>query len=341
MSLFFIRLRFEFKRKIVFLFLFTVTLGIHAQTVTALSNGALTGPEMSVYFLDVGQGNCQLIKLPNGKFMLYDCGTTSSSVDPKVIAAKITAITGGNDIGTIFLSHPDADHISMIPDIKEAKNPLYVHISGNQSDYSGILGTWFSGLPSTTNVVTYTSNYFNSKPITKVDGDSTVNIYMIAANVAGDANTKSLVISIDFNSSNVMLSGDATATTERWILKKWDYTSLQSTILAFGHHGSNHSSSKNFLLAVKPNIGIFSASAQHTGYGHPRCSIVDVVEKLVDSNGKSGCTIPMHQIDCYVDKTTGYVFEENDLGIFVTYDQGNILFRTDGLDYTVLVDKLK
>lgn len=315
--------------------------GLAGQTVTALSGDALTSKVMDVYFLDVAQGNCILIKLPNGKFMLYDAGSTSSVVDPNVIAAKVNAITGGTDITTIFLSHPDADHINLIPFINEARRPQYVHFSGSVSSYTGILGTWLAALPNTTKKVTYGTYYSSTKPTKQVDGDPTVDIYVMAANVPGDPNTQSLVISVDYNDTNALLTGDATAVTERWILTQWNSSALKSTLLSFGHHGSNHSSNKGFLARVKPNVGIFSASAAHMGYGHPRCILVDYVEKMVDMGGKDGITIPMHRLDCWDADKRKYVTEENNLGVFLTATQGNIRFSSDGVDYLVLVDRLK
>ncbi|HEY0612855.1 MAG TPA: MBL fold metallo-hydrolase [Chitinophaga sp.] len=327
---------------VLLLFVLTgVANGLAGQTVTALSGTALSGQVMDVYFLDVAQGNCILIKLPNGKFMLYDAGTSSSKIDANVIAAKINAITGGTDITTIFLSHPDKDHISLIPSIREARRPQYVHFSGAISNYTGLLGTWLASLPTATRKVTYKTYYHNTSPTKDIDGDTLIDVYVIAANVPGDPNTQSLVISVDYNSNNVLLTGDATAVTERWILGRWSSGALRSTVLSFGHHGSNHSSSRAFVMAVKPNVGVFSASAEHLGYGHPRCVLVDSVETMVDMGGRDGITIPMHRIDCWNANRGQYVTEENNLGVFLTATQGNIRFSTDGYDYKVLVDRLR
>jgi len=336
------RHRFFIHHSIFSVFFFFIGYGqlLLAQQVLALSGATpVSGNIMEVHFLDVMQGNCILIKLPNSKFMLYDAGSTSSSVDPSVIAAEVTKITGGTAITTVFLSHPDKDHINIIPYIKEAKKPMYVHFSGTISEYESILKNWLKALPATTKTVFYPPSFHDASPLTKVDGSSLVNIYMLAANVPGDPNTQSLVISLDYKSCNVLLTGDATAKTERWILSQWDNISLQSTILSFGHHGSNHSSNKAFLNAVQPDIGVFSASATHMSYGHPRCILIDYVEKMVDQNGKYNMNVAMHRVDCW--NGVQYVKEENDLGVYLTATQGNILFRCDGNNYDVLVDKLK
>jgi hypothetical protein len=166
-------------------------------------------------------------------------------------------------------------------------------------------------------------------------------VYILAANVPGDANTKSIVASIDYGSNTVLLTGDATSTTERWIMQNWNTSALESTVFSFGHHGSDHSNTKAFLDAVNPRVGIFSASALHLGYGHPRCVLVDYVELLVDEDGKKGMTVAKHRIDCWDKSQKKYVTEENDIGVFLTATQGSIMFSCDSTDYKVVVDKLK
>lgn len=324
----------------IWLLLLLYVLPLEAQTVSALTTASpVSGSTLDVYFIDVGQGNCILIKTPAGKYMLYDAGSTSSWVDPNAIATYIHKITGGADITTIILSHPDADHIDIIPYIAEARRPLYVHYSGDTSEYSGYLSGWFAALPKTTKFIGYPTYYSSTKPSPDVDAGAGVSVYILAANVPGDANSRSIVASIDYKNNTVMLTGDATAVTERWILREWDPGALASTVYSFGHHGSNHSNNELFLRSVSPNVGVFSASAAHMGYGHPRCILVDYVEKMVDSSGRSGVTIPSHRIDCW--NGYQYVTEYNDLGVFLTATQGNILFSCDGNNYLVKVTKLK
>jgi len=326
-------------RPLLLLLLCIYMLPLQAQVTALTTASPVKGATLEVYFLDVAQGNCVLIKTPAGKYMLYDAGSTSSKIDPVTVAAKITNITGGTDITTIILSHPDGDHINIIPYIKEAKKPLFVHYSGTKSEYDKYLGNWFSSLPSTTKLIKYSDYYSSTDPSKSVDVGAETKVYIMAANVPGDANSRSIVASIDYKNNTVLLTGDATAVTERWILSQWTNTALHCTIFSFGHHGSNHSNSKLFLKSVSPNIGIFSASAEHRGYGHPRCLAVDYVEKYVDEGGVQGVTLPMHRIDCW--DGNRYVTEQNDLGVFLTATQGNILFKSDGNNYSVTVDRLK
>jgi competence protein ComEC len=310
--------------------------------VTALQTAtAPSGELMDVWFLNVGQGNCILIKLPSGKFMLYDAGSTSKFVNRSAIAGSIQKLTNGNEITTIFLSHTDADHVNIIPHITVAQKPLFVHFSGNESDYKKHIGDWLDFPNWVCKKISYPFQYSNVKPLTnaEMDADTLVEVYIMSVNAAPTANGKSLVIMIEYNDVQVLLSGDATGTTEQWIMKTWDQASLKSTVYCFAHHGSNHSNLPTFLNMVKPNICIASASGKHLGYGHPRCSVFDIVKPMLDSAGSPNVTVQQHSIRCANGKN-GYQTLTTKRGIFVTATQGLIHFQTDGVNYKVIVDRL-
>lgn len=304
------------------------------------SAGSLSGATLDVSFLNVGQGNCVIVKFPNGKYLLVDAGSTSSSCDPQVVQGWVTTILGSNNFSTVVITHPDDDHSNLIPGIQEAGQPTNVHISYDEARYSSAIQKWFSVVKVRGGKIsTYVDNYSNSKPDLEFSS-GVCDVYILAANVSGDSNTHSIVLSIDYKNTTVLLTGDATASTERFILKEWSGKALLSELLSFGHHGSNHSSSPTFLTEVKPNTGVFSASSFHQGYGHPRCELIDYVEKMTDEGGKDGMIIPMHRMDCWNTSRGQYVCEQNNLGVFLTATQGNIKFTTDGDHYEVWVDTL-
>lgn len=321
--------------------IFCITDRANALVNVLSSPHMLKGDEIIIYSLDVGQGDCTLVKYPNNEFLLVDCGSVTPGFNVNNLNNTITNLTGGKEISDIVITHPHADHINIISSLDMAKNPKNVHISYTKSAYP-YLQNWFSALPSTTKIWTYKNNYVENygAPNPNFSHSPAMNIYILAANVDGDKNTHSIVLSINYERFAVMLTGDATAKTENFIMKEWSTYNLQSTVLSFGHHGSNHSSSKTFLQSVQPKIGLFSASAMDMVYGHPRCSVVDLVESMVDEGGRAGMAIKYHQIDCYKTEIKQYVTEKNNLGVFLTATQGNIQVTSDGLNYKVDVQRL-
>jgi len=318
-----------------------------ASIVALQTENAPTSNLMKVHVINVRQGNCFLVQYPNGNNMLVDCGSSSSrtSVPPATIGATIDALVGTGTIGTVVLTHPDKDHISIVPYISKAQNPDYVHISMAETDYSRI-APWFTTVKGNgATIRTYANNYFNLKPINEFGSRGTrhndVEVYVLAANVGGDKNTHSIVLQIEHAVTEVLLTGDATKQTDAFILKNWPAAVIKSTLVLFGHHGSNHSSSSTFINYAARNVGIFSASASHRGYGHPRCSIYNLVLPNLDKNGVDDMSVASHNVTCWDDATKQYVIKQNVIsGIFGTADQKNMTFVTDGGEYQVLVDQL-
>lgn len=275
---------------------------------------------------DVGQGNCLMLKAPNDVFTLIDAGTTSSIPGKAAIIKAVASAMGSNTFDNVVITHPDADHCNLIPKLPSASSPSNVHIAMSSTDYSSDIQTWLKGK----NIHTYAANYHSATPNPNFGvTPKNFNIYILSANRSGDANTHSMVLSIDCGTQVLVLTGDATSTTERTILSNWDEASLKATLLCFGHHGSNHSSSSAFIKATAPEVGVFSASARHMGYGHPRCSVYEQALKyIVDLN-----TTSTHNITCF--ENWAYSTKKTKKAIFSTADSGLIEFDSDGKDWTM------
>ncbi|MEI6740248.1 MAG: hypothetical protein WCK74_08050, partial [Gemmatimonadaceae bacterium] len=70
-----------------------------------------------------------------------------------------------------------------------------------------------------------------------------------------------------------LLTGDAQADEEAWILAHTDPALLHADLLKVGHHGSRTSSSPPFLAAVQPSLGVISVGAGNR-YGHPASAVL-------------------------------------------------------------------
>jgi beta-lactamase superfamily II metal-dependent hydrolase len=77
-----------------------------------------------------------------------------------------------------------------------------------------------------------------------------------------------LVLRVTYHDVAFLLTGDAEANEEQWILANTDPDLLRADVLKLGHHGSRTSSTSPFLDAVAPRLGVVSVGAGNT-YGHP------------------------------------------------------------------------
>jgi beta-lactamase superfamily II metal-dependent hydrolase len=79
-----------------------------------------------------------------------------------------------------------------------------------------------------------------------------------------------------------MLTGDSTQKIEKYLISldvQNETDDLSSTILKVGHHGSDTSSSLEFVQAVHPQVALISAGKDNM-YGLPDQSTLDTFNKL-------------------------------------------------------------
>ena len=92
-----------------------------------------------------------------------------------------------------------------------------------------------------------------------------------------DANNYSCTIKVSYKDSTYIFTGDIEKLSEDEILAK-NYD-ISADVLKVAHHGSNTSTSQDFLNRVSPKIAVISCGAYNT-YGHPNRETLDGLEKL-------------------------------------------------------------
>jgi competence protein ComEC len=72
-----------------------------------------------------------------------------------------------------------------------------------------------------------------------------------------------------------MFTGDASITTEKEILNKYNLSDID--VLKVGHHGSKTSSGKEFVNEIKPKYSVISVG-KNNRYGHPNKEVLNNLE---------------------------------------------------------------
>ena len=88
-------------------------------------------------------------------------------------------------------------------------------------------------------------------------------------------NENSSVIYTKINNTKILLMGDAGVEREKDILEKYDLKNID--ILKVGHHGSDSSSSKEFIERINPKECIIPVGVNNK-YGHPKKSVIDTLD---------------------------------------------------------------
>ena len=195
-----------------------------------------------VNFINVGQGDCTLIRNHN-KVALIDTGGLSYMDVANESLIPYLKKKRIYKIDMVFITHYDYDHSSALEELKK--------------NYK------------VNNVYDYTSIF----PVSM--GDITFNNYNYYSS-SNDENEKSLVVGFHNANKDFVIMGDAPISIEKEIIKH--HSSVPCDILKVGHHGSNTSSSEEWIKYLTPEEAIISCG-KNNKYKHPHKEVVNLLNK--------------------------------------------------------------
>lgn len=260
---------------LIFVIIFTISLIFHTNINYFLKNLLAdkckivsNRDSFIVHFINVGQADAAAINFPDGKIMLIDSGSQETTLDYiDYIKENVINSRKNNYIDYLVLSHADMDHVGGT--IRLLKNFK--------------VGTIFlPPVESTTNGYTAILQYVNknSKTITmgeelEIKANSySIRFFEILSFV--DTNNSSQLIKIEYKDSSFLFVGDIGSSVEDDYINKYG-TDLDSDVLKVSHHGSNSSSSEDFLQTVSPKYAVISVGVGND-YGHPNYEVLKRIE---------------------------------------------------------------
>lgn len=269
-------------------------------TVVYLINSYMNYNTAQVSFINVGQGDCALVKAPGNCDVLIDAGgnATSKTTGEYVIYPYLIK-NGVYDIEYIVLSHLHADHVSGLydlMDLMDIKNIVISRAETDTEDAQKILSKAYElGIP-----ITYIEHgdviFLNENiKITAIAPDKK------QLEISDDDNDKSLVVRLDYGENSFLFTGDITSETEKYILHYYP-DMVQADVLKVAHHGSEESTCEEFINAVNPEYAYIPVG-KNNSFGHPSG---DVLERL--------CDVEVYRADRNRD-VTFYFDDENIKGI--------------------------
>jgi competence protein ComEC len=247
--------------------LIVVLAGVAVMVVEPLVTPARRMTEL--HMLDVGQGDALAIRTRAGRWIVIDAGRVWAGGD----AGRSTVVPyiahRGGTVALFVLSHPHADHVGGAASLIAALRP------GRFLD-PGYVGTTPSYRTALDAVREHRIPWQRVRP-----GDSLVVDEVVLTTLApdsawaaalDDANLASTVLAARVGAVRFLLTGDAEAGEEEWLLAR-SPEPLAADVLKVAHHGSATSTTPGFLGAVRPRLALVSVGAQN-GYGHPDASVV-------------------------------------------------------------------
>ena len=235
------------------------------------------GGVLELHMIDVGQGDALALRTPAGRWVLFDAGRSWSGGD----AGRSTIVPDlrrrGGALDAFVLSHPHSDHVgggaSTLAAMRASAYWDGAYVTGSDpyraslEEAARLRIAWHRVHPGDS---------------LSLDG---VRIRFLAPDSAWaasltDPNEASAVAVIQYDQVRFLMTGDAEAGEEQWMLAH-DAQALRADVLKVGHHGSSTSSTPAFLDAVQPKLALISVGAENT-YGHPSPAVVrSLVERGV------------------------------------------------------------
>ncbi|WP_227765458.1 ComEC/Rec2 family competence protein [Zhaonella formicivorans] len=228
----------------------------------------LKAGNLKVHFIDVGQADAILVQTPAGKNMLVDAGNNSDST----ILLNYLRQAGVKKLDAVIGTHPHEDHIGALDvvllhiPVQKIYLPDAVHTSQSFEDLL--------------NAIKKKKLKINqAKAGLNLSIDPWLKVEVLAPNRTEyeELNNYSVVLKISYGNTSFLLTGDAESLSESEMLAKgYD---LQADVLKVGHHGSNSSSSLDFLRAVKPRYAVITVGKDNE-YGHPHRQTLSRLKKV-------------------------------------------------------------
>lgn len=283
------------------------TTDLHTKEMLSIVGGKASGKEeaqeksqedgtLQVDYIDVGQGDATLFDYENKEesyTILYDTGDWQGD--------EVVPFLKNEDVETIdiiIVSHPHADHIGQLANVMENFSVEEVWMTGNSANSTVYQEALQAVKESDANYEEpLAGDVFDVGPLTLT--------ILHPSSLTGNLNEDSLSFHAAFKDVSFLFTGDAGKAEEEQIMNR--DVPLQADYLQLGHHGSDTSSSSDFVDAVDPEEAIYSAGTDNK-YGHPDQEVVSL-------------------------------FAEKGIELYGTDIHGTITVETDGKEASLTTDK--
>lgn len=246
--------------------------------------------ELTVSFLNIGQGDSIFIQSPTGKQMLIDGGSD------RTVLQELGSVMplGDRSIDVVLATHPHADHVGGLVYVFNQYDVAHYFITGATAG-TNVVRELEGDVTHESGLVSHVASRGASIDL---GGGVMIEVLYPDKDVSHlEPNDSSTIVRLTYGEISVLLTGDAPSYVEHQLVSKYG-ESLHSTVLKAGHHGSRYSSSEEFLDTVYPSYVVIS-SGKDNSYGHPH---QETLER----------------------------FYERNITVFDTAEDGRVTFKTDG-----------
>lgn len=224
--------------------------------------------QLTVSFLDVGQGDAIFIETPEGIQVLIDGGPDGSVV--RALASVMSATDRHIDV--VIATHPDKDHIAGLVDVMERFTVGMLVVTENHGD-TDVAERYYNEMVEKDIPLLYA----RAGQRLALGASTTLQIFSPADNPRQwESNASSIVAQIIYGEASFLFTGDISVATEEFLVRQYGAL-LASDVLKLGHHGSRTSTSPLFANTIRPRYAVVSAGSDNA-YGHPHPEPIATIE---------------------------------------------------------------
>jgi len=268
--------RFSEKKSISFLkrdrLRISALLVVMAVILCACTQGG-TQYDVKCVFLEAGQGDSSLVMTRDGHCIMIDTGTVGYT--DKIISSLHSMNVSVIDL--LILTHNHEDHVAGSVEILErfsVKELWWIESTDNYIT---------NAIESAANKNKTKIRFANEGDTLSVGEDLSVDVSVLCAYAEGEKleeNENAIVVSVSYLDFSALYMSDTGHKTEKYLLEHHK-DKVNCDILKVGHHGSDSSSSEDFIKTADPQIAVISCE-RNNPYGHPHVSTVDLLDKYCE-----------------------------------------------------------
>lgn len=227
--------------------------------------------ELRIYFLDVGQGDCTVVQFPSGNALVIDAGDGSWENDNKLTSffnsLQAPALT-------YVATHADIDHSGGLAELIRTfgADTIYLPaIDANTTSYQGLLNA-----AETSGAALKRAKRYELLE----DGDAYAVFISPYSRGETDDNDASAVLYLRYGEISALFPADISSMREDLLCREYEIDQTlfdikdhavrldDVDILKVAHHGSDSSTSEQWLNLIQPEVAVISCGRGNP-YGHP------------------------------------------------------------------------
>lgn len=227
--------------------------------------------ELTIAFLNVGQGDGIYIEAPNGNQIMFDGGPDSS------VLSELGRIMPWYDrsLDMLVVTNPDKDHYGGFIDVIKSYSVQRIVESGTFSHTSTY--NIFENEVASHNIPKTIARQGMRIVLDRVRGVYIEILFPDTDVSSWSTNDGSIIAKLVYGKTSVLLTGDSPQKIESHLIKQYG-NNLQSTVLKVGHHGSRTSTSDEYVSVTRPQYAVIS-DGQKNRYGHPHKQTLDTLNR--------------------------------------------------------------